>query len=65
MGTEEVRSIDSQIWSLLRREYGKDLKSAFIVVTTMRGTELKQNSILVYPPDGKALPNTRYTSDDV
>ena len=55
MGTESVKSIDSEIWSRLCKEYGEDLKSAFIVVTTMRGTELKQSSILIYPPDGKAM----------
>lgn len=64
MGTETVKSIDSAIWTLLRREYGKDLKSAFIVVTTMRETELKQTSILVYPPDGKAMPNVKVSGDE-
>ena len=60
MGTEAVKTVDSAIWSLLRKEYGKDLKSAFVLVTTMRGNELRQASILVYPPDGKAMPTASH-----
>jgi hypothetical protein len=54
MGADILKGIDAELWALLRREYGEDLKSAFIVVTTMHGAELCQASLLVYPPGGRA-----------
>jgi hypothetical protein len=50
-------ALENALWAMLRKTYGDDLKSVFIVVTTISGTVLKQNSFMVYPPDGEALPN--------
>jgi hypothetical protein len=46
--------INAQIWGLLRRLYGENLISAFVLVTSLNDSEIKQESLLVLPTDGKA-----------
>ena len=50
--------LDTELWHMLRGRYGKDLQSVFLLVTTQdKDTVLRQDSWLVYPPGGAAVPN--------
>ena len=50
--------LDTELWHMLRGRYGKDLQSVFLLVTTQdKDNVLRQDSWLVYPPGGAAVPN--------
>lgn len=52
--------LDTEIWHMLRGRYGKDLQSVFLLVTTQdKDNVLRQDSWLVYPPGGAAVPNMK------